>query len=186
MSNYNLPAVTDEDMEKYEFGPAMLALTERRQKFVISMIESGGLSHTASAIAAGLAKIEDRDYAKVVGYKVAYDPKVQDAIREMGLKMLSAGSIMAVKNLLTIADDSATEKKDRLKAIEMILNRTGMHATTEHKVAVTHRNETNEEMIKKIELLAGRLGVDAQKLLGNITVEAEFEEITEDDLGDIF
>ena len=59
----------------------------------------------------------------------------------------------------------------------MIMNRIGMSAKTEHNVNVTRKDLTSDEMIKRIGMLAGKLGVDPQKLLGGPPVDAEFTEV---------
>lgn len=173
------------DMPKeYQCGPAMSKLNERQQAFVVAMLDFGGRNNTKAALAAGYAEGID---LKRTAYRLAHDELIQAAIKEEGQKRLNAGTIMAVNTLLEIADSASVETKDKLKAVEMILNRTGMHATTEHKVAVTHQDATSDEMIKRIEQLAGKLGVDPQKLLGNCAVDVEYSEVQpEDDLSDIY
>ena len=181
--NLVLPPVTDEAVAEFELGPAMSQLSEKTQKFVMSMVESGGIHYAASAIAAGFCADSDRGSARSLGWTMAHDEKVQNAIREVGLKMLNAGSVMAVKNLLDIAANGP-ETKDRLKAIEMILNRTGLHATTEHKVNVTHASKTTDQTIKEISQIAKTLGIDPVKLLGSAVVEGTFEEVATDSMDD--
>ena len=174
----------------YECGPAMKRLNERQRAFVTYMLDFGGRNNTRAALAAGYGGTSDS--VRVHAHRLAHDPNIQAAIKEEGEKRLNSSSIMAVNILLDIADDPGTENKDKLKAVEMILNRTGLHAKTEHKVAVTHTDETSAEMIKRIEVMASGLGIDPKKLLGNAVVEGEFEILdelaieTEDDLSDIF
>ena len=106
---------------------------------------------------------------------------MQDAIREEGLKRLTAGAIMAVGTCLRIASDPTAEHKDQLKAAAMIMNRVGLHETTEHKVAVTHKDQTSDEMIKRIQHLAAQFGMDAKKLIGSAAIDAEYVEVKEFD-----
>ena len=175
--------LTVEVPKDYELGPAMSRLNERQQAFVMNMVTIGG-SHTRCAIAAGYAG--PPEVVKTTAYRLAHDDKVQAAIKEVGQKMLNAGSLVAVKYLLDVLESQA-EDKDKLKAAEMVLNRTGLHATTEHKVAVTHVDETSEQTVKRIEAMAQRMGLDPAKLLGNIVTDAEFEEVEpEDTLDDIY
>jgi phage terminase small subunit len=172
--------------QDYELGPAMRKLNERQRAFVFAMLQFGTKNNTRAAIAAGYKENpNDSNAICVTAYWLAHHPGVQEAIMEEAEKRLKAGAIMAVNHLLEIADDTSADKKDRLKAVEMILNRSGLHAKTEHKVAVTHTDATSDEMIKRIELLAGNLGLDAKKLLGNC-VDAEYVEVPpEDDLSDL-
>ena len=88
---------------------------------------------------------------------------------------------MAVATLLTLAH-SAAKDSDRLNSLEMVLNRTGMPNQSEHKVVVQDISKTDEEMIARIEQLAAKHGLDAQKLLGGPVkkpeaIEVEFTEI---------
>jgi hypothetical protein len=77
---------------------------------------------------------------------------------------------------------AGTTIKDRTKAIEILLNRTGLHALTEHKVKVEHTVD-NEEALRKIAFLAKRVGIDPSKLLGTEatippTLEGDFTDVT--------
>lgn len=178
----SLPAIPD--ISEQGLGPAMLALSPMQRKFVLAMVEFGG-SNKRCAIAAGYSD-PGTNAIDVQAYALAHNPKVQEAIREVGQKTLGGGVIAAAKFLLDTIENPQAEMKDRLKATEMILNRTGLHATSEHKVAVTHKDETSEEMIKQIELMSKRLGIDAQKLLGGIVTDADFTDVTDsDDISDI-
>lgn len=168
-------------------GPAMLKLTERQQKFVMAMIELGGVGHARAAISAGYSYNPDKpNKIEVQAYCLAHDEKIQDAIKEVGIRMLNAGAILAVKTVLEIADNPQAEMKDRLKAAEMIMNRTGLHALTEHKATVVHKTEKTADMVRFVETMAGKLGLDPVKLIGNCVIEGDFEEMPEDDLSDIY
>lgn len=162
----------------YKCGPAMRKLNDRQRAFVVAMLDFGGLDNTKAAEAAGYSA-GDRNSLRRVAYRLAHDPDIQEAIKEEGQNRLNSSGIMAVNTLLEIANDAGTEKKDKLKAIEMIMNRIGMSAKTEHNVNVTRKDLTSDEMIKRIGMLAGKLGVDPQKLLGGPPVDAEFTEIAE-------
>ena len=156
----------------------MRKLNDRQRAFVVAMLDFGGLDNTKAAEAAGY--LEDggnRNSLRRTAYRLAHDPDIQEAIREEGQARLNGAGIMAVNTLLEIANNVATEKKDRLKAVEMIMNRIGMSAKTEHNVNVTRKDLTSDEMIKRIGMLAGKLGVDPQKLLGGPAVDAEFTEV---------
>lgn len=163
--------------DEYVLGPAMQRLNERQRHFVTAMIEYGGTSYSRAARAAGYSEATVLHHA----HKMAHDESIQAAIKEEAVRRLNTGALMAVKTVLIIMEDPTTEKKDRLKAAEMIMNRTGMHATSEHKVAVTHKDETPSELVKRIESMARGLGLDPKKLLGNAAIDAEFEEVVEED-----
>lgn len=171
-----------------KLGPAMRNLNERQRAFVIAMIEMGGINYTRAAIAAGYGNGNIKS-AEVQGHRLAHDETVLNAIHEEAHRRLRSGAIMAVQTLLEVASNPQAENRDRLKAVEMMLNRTGLHAVTEHNVKVEHRDITDEGMIKRIKLLAEKQGLDPSRLLGNagVVIEAEFKEVPEaEDMSDIF
>lgn len=161
-----------------KLGPAMKNLNDRQRAFVIAMIEMGGINYTRAAEAAGYGN-GNVESACTQGNRLAHDETVIAAIHEEAQRRLRSGAIMAVQTLLEIANDRTAEHRDRLKATEMILNRSGLHAVTEHNVKVEHRDATDEGMIERIKLLAQKQGLDPIKLLGSagIVVEAEFKEV---------
>lgn len=171
----------------------MLDLNERQRAFVIAMVEMGGINYTRAAIAAGYGG-GNYDAASVQGNRLAHDERILTAIHEESFRRLRSGTIMAVQTLLEIASDTASENKDRLKACEMILNRGGLPASTEHTIKVEHHDMTDQVKIERIRQLAIKQGIDPVKLLGSAghTIDAEFTSIdpkcdkVEDDLGDIF
>ena len=176
--------------EDYQLGPAMQRLNERQRRFVHAMIELGGLNNRRAALDAGFADSPTNpNQLNVTAHRLAHDENIQAAIKEEGIRLLNAGTFLAVKVCLEIAADPTTMKKDKLKAAEMIMNRTGLHATSEHKVAVEHTTKSDKETIARIEQLAKALGLDAKQLLGQGAIEAEFVDVTEgdpDDIGDLF
>lgn len=170
-------------------GPRMQELNVRQRGFVIALLEIGGINFTRAAMAAGYGN-GNEESAAVQGNRLAHDDKILAAIHEEAYRRLRSGAVMAVKTLLEIADDTGAKHGDRLKAVEMLLNRSGLHAVTEHNVKVERYDATDETMIKRIKLLAEKQGLDPVKLLGStgVTVDAQFKVVTEveDDLSDIF
>lgn len=168
-------------------GPAMRELNDRQRAFVIALIEMGGINYSRAALAAGYGN-GNVESAASQGNRLAHDESILAAIHEEAHRRLRSGAVMAVQTLLEIASSQAAEHRDRLKAVEMLLNRTGLHAVTEHNVKVERYDVTDETMIKRIKLLAEKQGLDPVKLLGNqgIVLEGEFTETAPDDLSDIF
>lgn len=166
--------------EDYQLGPAMQRLNERQRRFVHAMIENGGLNNRRAALDAGFADSPTNpNQLNVTAHRLSHDENIQAAIKEEGIRLLNAGTFLAVKVCLEIAADPTTMKKDKLKAAEMIMNRTGLHATSEHKVAVTHVDRTTDETVKRIEQLAKSMGLDPKLLLGQAAIDAEFVEVVE-------
>ncbi|MDR3562058.1 MAG: hypothetical protein P4N59_11570 [Negativicutes bacterium] len=162
----------------------MFALSPSARRFVIAMLEFPSASQAKAAGMAGFSGSPEN--LSSTGWRLAHDPKVQAAIQEEARKRMGAATILAVSKLVELVDQS-TDKKVQLRAIEMLLNRTGFNAITEHNINVNNVPSDDEGKIKRIELLCSTLGIDAQKLLGaaasTVTtlekqaIEAEWEEV---------
>ena len=153
------------------YGPCMRALTERQRLFVLYLLETGSNNHTRAAAFAGYAS-ENENALRVTAHRLAHDDKVQAAMHEEAQRRMRASAIMATSRLLEIANNP--KHKDQLKAIGMVLNRTGLHEHTEHKVTVEHQMN-DAEMVVRIRELCREMDLDPVKLLGAKVMDAEFE-----------
>jgi hypothetical protein len=178
-----------EDPSEDDLGPAMLALSAMQRKFVVAMVEQGGSAYRC-ALAAGYS---DGPGIRQNAWALSHNTRVQEAIREFGLKMMGVGALTALKFCLETVDNPAVEPQHRLKAATILMDRGGMPAISEQKISVVHKDETSQELIKQITAMSKTLGVDPKKLIGGQAVEAEYEEIKmpaaenpEDDLSDIY
>lgn len=172
-----------------QLGPAMRALNERQQRFVCCLFGQTKRDATAAARAAGYQG--DDNTMRVQAHRLTHDPKIKTAIREEGERRLDVLSAMAIDRLGEVLEGS-TDHKVILKAVDMTLNRTGFHETSER----INRNETVEtdgQKVERIIRLATMLGMDPKKLLGRYApaegakppveaIDAEFKEVT--DVGD--
>lgn len=171
-------AVPDED----HLGPKMLALNLRQRAFVTACLDLGRVDNKKAAAMAGYSG-NDNTLA-VAGHRLAHTLAIQEAMHEEAGRRLNSAKVMAVSELIHLAQN-ATQEKDKLKAISMILNRTGMHETSEHKVVTRDESKTEEAMIERIQKLAGELGLDPTKLLGNKApglpepIDVEFTEVVD-------
>lgn len=151
-----------------KFGPAMEALpSDRMRAFVIALLNQGGRNHQRAYITAGYSGVPGSAVIQQSAWKLAHDERIQEAMREEGQRRMGGAGILAVSTLVDILQDDGPNVKPALKAkvAGMILNRTGMHETTEHKVSV--KKEMSEaDKLAAIEKLAGMLGVDPRTLLG--------------------
>lgn len=175
----NLPAnKTDfDEVADAAFGPKMAALTERQRNYVIALLMAGDDNHTRAAAAAGYSQGSEIGL-RVTAHRLAHDPKIIEAMKEEGDRRMNAASVMAISELCKIARNEM--HKDQIKAISMILNRTGFHERTEHKVTVEHKSEP--EQIERLKQFARILGLDAKQLLGAAgVVDAEFEDVTQEE-----
>lgn len=153
-----------------DFGPAMKALTPLQQRFVIACLELGTTNYTRAAIAAGY-KDNGGKSINVLAARLAHNERVIAALNEEAHRRLMASAPMAISELVKIAE-TEQDKKYKLKAIEMVLNRTGHHATTEHKVEVKHEY-SDGEAVSRIFALAKQLQLDPVKLLGSNGVKVD-------------
>lgn len=155
-----------------EFSPEMLALpTDMMRRFVIEVLEAGGTNYSACAGRAGYKG--DSDQLKVTAYRLAHDPRIQAAIREEGRRRLTLGVGVGVAFLHEVISNNTVSTKDRLRAVELVFNRTGLPAVTEQKIDVVH-TVSDKEMLQRINQLAEKYGLDPMKLIGDsTTIEAE-------------
>lgn len=156
------------------FGPAMLALTELQQRFVICLLESGNANATAAAEAAGYSN-SSRNMLRVQAHQLMHSEKILNAMAEHARQHLRTGAFIGIRAVMEIASNPT--HKDQLKAAMSLLNRIGLHELTEHKVTVEHTD--SKQLTAKIVSLAKELGIDHTKLLGaNAVVDAEFIDVT--------
>lgn len=153
-------------------GPAMIRLNPQQRAFVVAFIETGGQDYTRAATIAGYCP-DNQQARRVTAYRLAHDPKVQAAIKEVADKRLRSGAILAAEVLLQIAADPT--HKDRLKASVELLNRAGLLVV--NQTEVVHRTEDEADRVKRITEYCRTLGLDPRELLGcaGVTVDAEFK-----------
>jgi hypothetical protein len=161
-----------------ELGPAMRALEPMQQRFVVALAEFGDDNHTRAAKMAGYT---DSEHLKCTAYRLASNPKVQAAIQEVCLGRLHGGKILAVSKLIELAH--SVDQKIALKAATELMNRTGLHAVSEHNVKTQDVSRTDDAMIARIIQLANKIGVDPNLMLGQAGVkgeiiDGEFKEVT--------
>lgn len=163
------------------FGPCMRSLTEKQRAFVLALLEvpPGKGHHTQAARMAGYSAESDAGI-RVTAYRLIHDEKIQAAIKEVALGTLSSEAINCVGVLLDIAygvlPSTASEK---MKAIAMVFNRTGLPETTQHFVKVEH-NINNDEALEKLYRFAKVLNVDPKQVLGTMgleVIDGQFREV---------
>lgn len=164
--------------DEREFGPAMRKLTEREQRYVVAWYLNGGNQRRAY-IAAGYAAT-NQNTIDANASLIAHRPKIQAAIKEYAHTRLGSMVPLALSAMEEILRDPG--HKDRAKVIQMVTDRTGLHATTEHKVTVEHTDDRVEKL-KRLAELAKAQGVDPRKLLGGMSdvVDADFKVVDDVD-----
>lgn len=160
--------------ETHGLGPAMIALNPQQRAFVLAYVETGGQDQTRAAVLSGYGVTPGSQ--KVAGYRLAHDPKILAAIKEVADQRLRSGALLGAEVLIAIAQNPV--HKDQLKAATELLNRGGLIVRQE--VEHIHRSETEAEQVKKIVSLARELGLDPKQLLGSagVTVDADFKVVS--------
>lgn len=152
-----------------DLGPAMQALpTDRQRAFVVAMLQYGMRGYGKAALAAGFTG--DDNTLRVTGHRLAHDARIQEAIREEGQRMLGASVGLGVDFLTATLENPIASTKDRLRAVELLFNRTGLPAQTEHKVTVEHKMSEEEKELRIAEL-AKKHGLNIDELLGQKLVD---------------
>jgi len=155
------------------YGPSMMALTYQEQEFVEFLLESGGRKPNAAGVQAG--------YSSNYGWKLARQDHVQKALKEESVKRLGSYTLLATSTVAEIMMDDTVTPRVRLTAAEMIMNRTGLHAKSEHVVKV--ENVPVSEMLATVRAKAAALGLDGDAMLAKLgygpgdTIDAEFTEV---------
>lgn len=166
-------------------GPAMRALTEIQRRFVCALAVYGGNQREAARWAGYSASNENTLHAGAS--RAANLPAIRMAVDEESRRRLDQASIIAVSTLVELAAaNSCADAKTRLKASEMILDRTGFHGKTEHLV-VHEDKRTSAELIKFIQERGAANNIDVNKWLGlpaPAVMDAEFSEV-DPDLADL-
>jgi len=149
-----------------DLGPCMLACTPKQRRFVLELRNgpAGYGSEIKAARAAGYGSPTSSDMSvRVMAHQVLHNPKVQDALREVGHRIIRAASFQSLKNTVEIAND--LKHRDCLRANLALMDR-GFPVETTHHIKV-ERSEpvliVTEAVIERIRLLASRAGLDAEK-----------------------
>ncbi len=151
-----------------EIGPAMEALTPMRRAFVRAVIEMGrnGIENASEAArTAGYSDGGAGTGIRVVAHNLMHDARVQAALLEEARKKVNAAAaVVATPVAVAIAMDETVPARDRLRACEMLFNRGGLPAQTEHKVTVEHKQP--KQLLELAARLAQELGIDEARLIG--------------------
>jgi phage terminase small subunit len=154
-------------MDLTDLGPAMLALNERRRRFVLALVMQDIPNYTDAAEEAGFGGRgkNRRNVLKQIGSRLVHEESVLEAIREVAGKHLrGSGLLMAAKSLERMVNDP--KHKNHARAVEAMLDRTGLGVEQKISVDHTHTDLTGAAMIERIRELALKHGMDPAKLLG--------------------
>jgi phage terminase small subunit len=157
-----------EDPDEASLGPAMRELNVSQRRFVVAALTFPTGKDWQIAKAAGYS---DRSHGalRVCAHRLFHDEKVIAGLHEEASKRLRSSSVLAVSVLMKIARTDG--HRDQLRAAEGLLNRTGLHETSEHRVSVTHQDQSSAATERRIRAAMERLeklGRDPALLLGRM------------------
>jgi hypothetical protein len=166
------------EQERTEWGPAMAALPNDRQRaFVVALYDEeaprkgdGLMIYAARAAGYGTATSSTKSLG-VIANRIVHDGRVQAAIVEHSRSVLRAVPPEAIRALKDLIRDP--KHRDHARAIAMVVDRTDPLATV-HTVKVENHQiaspEITEKVLQRINELARRAG-----LLPAPVIEGDFE-----------
>ncbi len=126
-----------------EFGPAMLALDERRRKFVLFRVHHQKNAWQA-AKAAGYSDSTE-GYLRVQGHRLMRDKSVIAAMREEAERHLDSVAVLAILGLGKLVESK--NEKIRSAAIDSVLDRTGYARKVTQDIRVEHTDSRSTAAI---------------------------------------
>jgi hypothetical protein len=170
------------EIDESSLGPAMRKLTEKQRRFVLEL-QAGpagyGCQLRATRAAGYGTPTTSSKALRVEASRLLHNSKVQDALREVGGKLIQASAFQAIRNVVDIANNM--RHRDCLKANLALLDRGGFAVETVHHVAVEHDHKhsiaATPEVLARIRQLAFAAGLNPAALPQ--TVDGACEEATE-------
>jgi phage terminase small subunit len=171
--------MTIEPIDDADFGPAMRTLSPLMRRFVQVMVENPGCNRSAAAAEAGYSAVSAVSL-RVTVHRLMHDGRVLTALDELTTQRLQSATLMATAELERIISSEGTTAKDRLKAIGMVLDRTGHAAAQTINVnkTVTRKVDASEAMARIAEFRQ-KFPQQFAKLTGAApeVIEGEFAEV---------
>jgi phage terminase small subunit len=147
-----------------DLGPAMLACTPKQRRFVLEL-RNGAAGYGSEVRAVRAAGYSGTDASlRVEAHRLLHNDKVQDALREVGHRIIRAASFQSIRNTIEIAND--LKHRDCLRANLALMDR-GFPIETHHTIEVKRTPDqiliASEAVIERIRQLAMRAGLDADR-----------------------
>lgn len=160
--------------DEADYGPAMLACSERQRRYVEIMVAHPEAAQAAAARRAGYGLPDtNHNTMKQIGFKVAHNPKVIEAIREVASQRLNTSTLLAASVLAKIAASPTAQDKDKIKAALGLLDRTGFGAQQNINVTKTVTRKIDvSAAADKIAEFRRKFPEQFAKLIGGETVAA--------------
>ena len=156
-----LAVVPDNDES---LGPCMRALTPKQRRFVMELRygPAGYGSEVRAARAAGYGTSTSSDVAmRVLAHQALHSPRIQDALREVGHRIIRAEAFQSIRNVTAIAND--LNHRDCLKANLALMDRGGFSVETVHNIIVQHKTDYTKQALEELATFR-RLGVERARL----------------------
>jgi hypothetical protein len=150
-------------------GPKMRALPNDRwraaavARFMVKPGTVPGGGNTGALRAAGFGNADGTTTPrsmKATAYHVFHDPRMLEALHELGEQYLKIGVPDAIAAVIQILDDP--KHKDRLKAAQIFIDR-AHPVSTLHHVTVEHKIDYTKQALEELAAFR-RLGVAREKL----------------------
>jgi phage terminase small subunit len=165
----NIVEVPPDPNDRAYDGKTMSALTARKRKFVICMLQQGVNPKAASRAAT------EAGYQASYGYELMRDPAILAALREEATKRVAGAGLVGINVLLDIAHTPG--HKDQFRAAKELAGINGF--TTEQRIVVEHISEDSKQQLRQIREMAEQMGMDPRQLIAAAgIVDAEFEDVT--------
>jgi hypothetical protein len=157
------PLAPDTDASA-SYGPAMRALTPMQRRFVLELRHgpAGYGSEIRALKAAGYGKPNSTENTLyVMANHVLHNPRVQNALRELGGKIIRAEAFVSIRNVSKIAND--LNHRDCLRANLALMDRGGFAPETFHNIIVEHKTDYTKQALEELATFR-RLGVERARL----------------------
>jgi hypothetical protein len=141
----------------------MAALPEKQRAFVIAMVTQPGLAANQWALIAGYS--DSSEAAKVTACRLLQQESINAAIHECAWMRMRSAALVAADTLVRIAANPQARDGDRLRAAEALLDRVGLAPIQKIDVEHKHTDHTGAALMERIRELAGRHGLDPERLL---------------------
>ncbi len=122
-------------------GPAMLALSLPRRRFVTAWV-NGAKNHSAAAALAGIGGTPNAQH--VAAHRISNDPAVIAALREEADRLLRGGALFATVRLYELAQ--SPNEAVALKATLALAERAGLVVETSHRIIVENDTRSTDEI----------------------------------------
>lgn len=165
----------------------MRSLTPKMRAFVQAMVGNPGCNRSKAAEAAGYSATSAVGL-RVTVHRLMHDERVLAAMDELTVNRLQSTTLVAAAALEQIISSRRTEDRDKLKAIGMVLDRTGHSATQTINVnkTVTRKMDVSAAAAK-IADFRRRFPEHFARMMGEAApglpapVDAEFSEVKQEE-----